>query len=269
MKALTDFGTHDIQVLFTDIDDTLTDHGKLEAAPYKALWDLKSAGIRVVPVTGRPAGWCEMIARLWPVDGVVGENGGFYFRYDHATSKMNRHFNTTEVEREKNRVKLEQIATEVLREVPGCALASDQFSRMLDLAIDFSEDVMPLNETAVQKIVKIFNRHGAVAKISSIHVNGWFGNYDKLSMCQVFTKEELGRDLVAQNQQFAFVGDSPNDEPMFAAFANSFAVANIKNFLPQLKHHPSFVAPLEGGHGFVAIAEALIKNRRAHKTLGS
>lgn len=256
MKSVSEFTANTVRYLFTDIDDTLTDHGHLRPGAYEALWRLKENGIQVIPVTGRPAGWCEMIARMWPVHGVVGENGGFYFRYH--DKKMNRHFFFNEKTQSENRKKLDVICSEVLRDVPGCAVASDQFSRLMDLAIDFCEDVKPLRDNDVDRIVDIFKCHGAQAKVSSIHVNGWFGDYDKLSMCREYAKRELKLDLDTANETFAFSGDSPNDEPMFAFFKNAFAVANIKAFLSRLNHKPSFVAAKNGGSGFIEIADRLI-----------
>ncbi len=260
MKFLSEF-TGKVSVLFTDIDDTLTDEGQLGPMAYEALWRLHEAGVKVVPITGRPAGWCEMIARFWPVDGIVGENGGLYFRYHNR--HMKRHFVFDEDTREKNRKKLDKIRTEILKEVPGSGIASDQFCRLMDLAVDFCEDVEPLPESAVDKIVSIFERNGAIAKVSSIHVNGWYGDYDKLSMCREFAKKELGIDLDRDNAKCSFSGDSPNDEPMFAFFQNSFAVANIKKFQSRLKSLPAFVTKGEGGHGFVEIADAIIKNLKS------
>jgi HAD superfamily hydrolase (TIGR01484 family) len=259
MKPLSEFENQNVQFLFTDIDDTLTDHGQLGARAYEALWQLHEHGIEVIPVTGRPAGWCEMIARFWPVHGVVGENGGFYFRY--ADRKMKRHFVFDEKQRMENSKRLEKIRMDVLAEIPGCAIASDQFSRLMDLAVDFAEDVGPLTDDDIDRIVSIFKRHGAQAKVSSIHVNGWFGNYDKLSMCREYARLELGIDLTTSNSLFAFSGDSPNDEPMFEFFENSFAVANIKKFLSRITHKPAYVAPSEGGHGFVEIATRLIAKK--------
>ena len=261
MKPISDFKNKSIRVLFTDIDDTVTEHGKLPAESYSAMWKLAQNGIKVVPVTGRPAGWCEMIARFWPVDGIIGENGGFYFRYDEPSKKMLRHFIFDDATQAANRKKLDKIRDEVLREVPGSAVASDQFSRLMDLAIDFCEDVPPLQEADVDKIVSIFERNGAVAKVSSIHVNGWFGSYDKLSMCKEFTKREMGFDLGSNLSTCAFSGDSPNDEPMFGYFENSFAVANINQFLPRLKQKPAYVASYNGAAGFVEIANQLLANR--------
>ena len=263
MKPVADFKSKQVRYLFTDIDDTITDHGKLRDGPYQALWKLNECGIAVIPVTGRPAGWCELIARFWPVHGVVGENGGFYFRYLESERRMHRHFVFDDVTRERNQKNLERIKAQILSEVPGCAIASDQFSRLMDLAVDFAEDVGPLPESSVDQIVRIFQTHGAQAKVSSIHVNGWFGDYDKLSTCREYARLELGFDLNTANETCAFSGDSPNDEPMFGFFENSFAVANIKNFLPRLKHRPAFVTEKNGGEGFIEIAEQLIKSRKS------
>ena len=257
MKNVSEFSTR-IKFLLTDIDDTLTDDGLLGPDAYEALWQLHDSGIKVIPVTGRPAGWCEMIARQWPVAGIVGENGGFYFRY--ANKKMQRHFFFDEKTQAENRARLNQIQSKILTTVPGSALASDQFCRMMDLAIDFCEDVPALSKSDIQRIVSIFEDAGAQAKVSSIHVNGWFGIYDKLTMTLALLEKEFNVDPRQAKQQCAFSGDSPNDEPMFAYFPHSFAVANIQNFIQDIKHKPTFVAFARGGRGFAEIARQLQKN---------
>jgi HAD superfamily hydrolase (TIGR01484 family) len=128
--------------VLTDIDDTLTTSGRLTAAAYAALERLQGAGLKVIPVTGRPAGWCDHIARMWPVDAVVGENGAFWMRHDAATRKLRTVFaGAAPADRQ---ARLDAVAREILAAVPGCALASDQFCRAADLAIDYCEDVAPL-----------------------------------------------------------------------------------------------------------------------------
>jgi hypothetical protein len=263
LKNVTEF-SKPIHFLLTDIDDTLTDEGLLGSEAYKALWDLHSAGIHVIPVTGRPAGWCEMIARVWPVSGVVGENGGFYFRYHNK--KMHRYFFFDESTQKENRTKLDLIESEVLSQVSGCQLASDQFCRIMDLAIDFCEDVSPLPESEVKRIVEIFHRHGAQAKVSSIHVNGWFGEYDKLTMSLKFLEKEFGLTKDDAKNLCAFSGDSPNDEPMFEFFPHSFAVANINKFIHQIKNKPTYVAKQRGGVGFTEIADQIRRSFLSSKT---
>ncbi len=262
MKNLTDFNSK-IEFVLTDIDDTLTTEGQLEAQSYEALWRLHDAGLKVIPITGRPAGWCEMIARFWPVDGVVGENGGFYFRYaankGEKNKKMQRWFFTDEKTISQNRARLSIIEKEILAEVKGAAVASDQFCRLMDLAIDFCEDVVPLPEKDVQRIVSIFEKHGAHAKVSSIHVNGWFGNYDKLTTIFQFLKNEFDLSEETALKKCIFVGDSPNDEPLFAKLPHSFGVANIRKFAGKMKTLPAYVAQSEGGAGFTEITNRILK----------
>ena len=254
-----------MRILFCDIDDTMTTRGLLPRETFDALWNAREAGLRVVPVTGRPAGWCDHIARMWPVDGVIGENGAFYFRkkmLDDERSEITRVHVFSSAERETNRRKLDEIRLEVLREIPGAGIASDQSYREYDLAIDFCEDVPRLPPEAIQKIVAIFERRGATAKVSSIHVNGWFGDYDKLSMAKRYIRDIDGADFESSPLDYAFVGDSPNDEPMFAAFPISFGVANIAPFLPSLRHKPARVMGCEGGAGFAQVVAELLSSRR-------
>ncbi len=247
-----------VSFLLTDIDDTLTDQGRLGPEAYEGLWELSRRGIGVIPVTGRPAGWCEMIARQWPVAGVVGENGAFYFRYHHG--KMRRRFSSDEATRLKNQSKLEELRSEILHEVPGAAVASDQFCRLFDLAIDFCEDVPPLPKPYVEKIVSLFHQGGAQAKVSSIHVNGWFGNHNKLSQSLDFLREEFGLSPSMAQTQCAFIGDSPNDEPLWEFFPHGLAVANIQKFIGDLHHYPRFITQNPGGRGFAEAVKRINSN---------
>jgi HAD superfamily hydrolase (TIGR01484 family) len=261
LRPLSEFTLSDrrkIKVVLTDIDDTLTDRGRLPAKAYAALERLKHAGFIVAPVTGRPAGWCDLIARQWPVDGVIGENGAFFFRYDDATKRMTRHYSKSADERTADRKRLEQIRQAVLAEIPGAAIAADQLYREADLAIDFCEDVPALPKAAVQKIVDVFTRFDATAKISSIHVNGWFGGYDKLSTSRLFLKQCADIDIDRHKEIAVFAGDSPNDAPMFGFFPNSVGVANVLDFQDELSMPPAFVAKGRGADGFAELADMLI-----------
>ena len=250
-----------IRFVLTDIDDTITTEGRLTAAAYQALEALNQAGIVVIPITGRPAGWCDHIARMWPVFAVVGENGAFYMRYDRQAKKMISHHWADLATRQRNRVKLNQLSELILHGVPGCALASDQAYRESDLAIDFCEDVAPLAEGEVTRIVDLFVQAGAHAKVSSIHVNGWFGDYDKLSMTRTLFAREFGcrlEDLMAES---LFIGDSPNDEPMFGFFSFSVGVANIHAQIHRIQDKPTFVTAGHGGEGFAQMAMRLLAAR--------
>jgi hypothetical protein len=242
----------------TDIDDTLTFRGKLPAIAYYAMERLQEAGIKIIPITGRPAGWCDHIARMWPVDGLVGENGAFYFRYDPNNREMKRRYWRKEDERADDMIKLAALQQKILKEVPGCRISADQAYREADLAIDFCEDVEPLPPSEVKKIVSLFESAGAIAKISSIHVNGWFGNYDKLSMTGMLFKEVFQVDIATTKDQILFSGDSPNDTPMFSFFPHSVGVANILNFSDNLTSKPTWITKREGGYGFAEMTDVLL-----------
>jgi HAD superfamily hydrolase (TIGR01484 family) len=249
-----------IRAVLTDIDDTLTTHGQLPAVAYAALENLKRAGCLVIPITGRPAGWCDMIARFWPVDAVVGENGAFYFRYDHDAKKMRRRYAQDETTRKANTKKLFEIADAVLKEFPGTALASDQAFREIDVAIDFCEDVPPLSIDTAQSIAAHFHKKAAQAKVSSIHVNAWFGTHDKLTMAKRVLAEEF--EIDDAQASVAYCGDSPDDAPMFAGFPISIGVANIRPYLHLMEHQPAFITEQEGGEGFAAFAQLLLSAQR-------
>jgi HAD superfamily hydrolase (TIGR01484 family) len=264
MKPLIEFpraALAAVRGVLLDIDDTLTTEGALTADAYGALERLKRAGFMVMPVTGRPAGWCDHIARMWPVDGVVGENGAFFFAYDHAARKLRQHFITDAGERTRRRIELREIGERILREVPGTAWASDQGYREADIAIDFCEDVPALPRAEIERIASLMADAGLTAKISSIHVNGWFGGYDKLSTTRVALKELFGIDLEAEKSRFVFAGDSPNDAPMFGYFPHSVGVANLRDLIDLVATPPTYITERRCGAGFVELADALLQAR--------
>jgi HAD superfamily hydrolase (TIGR01484 family) len=264
MRPLTEFGLdarRAIRGVFADIDDTLTTEGRLTAEGYAAMERLMRAGLLMVPITGRPAGWCDHIARMWPVDGVVGENGAFYFRYDSGRRTMLRRFVNDASTRAAHRARLQAIAAHILQAVPGSAIAADQPYRESDLAIDYCEDVPRLPATAVEQIVGLMAQHGLTAKVSSIHVNGWFGDYDKLTTTRLFMRECRGIDLTTERGAYVFVGDSPNDCPMFAHFPHAIGVANVRDFEGWLTHAPAYVTSGRGGAGFSQLADWLLAAR--------
>ncbi len=115
-----------------------------------------------------------------------------------------------------------------------------------------------LSSDDINKIVDVFEQEGATAKISSIHVNGWFGEYNKLSMTRIMFEEVFKTDLDLIKKNIVFVGDSPNDEPMFEYFPNSVGVANVLAFQDTLKSKPAWITKKEGGFGFSQLAEVLL-----------
>jgi HAD superfamily hydrolase (TIGR01484 family) len=252
-----------IHTLITDIDDTVTTEGLLTAAAYTALERVREAGLRIIVTTGRPAGWCDHIARMWPVDAVVGENGAVCYWYDRTRHVLLTRHSLSEADLRANRKRIDAVAAQVLREVPGTALASDQFCRLYDLAIDYCEDVPRVDEAGVDRIVRVMEAAGMTAKVSSIHVNGWFGRHDKLSTTRALVQELWGLDLDAERAQFAYAGDSPNDAPMFGHFPFSVGVANVRDFAGRMEALPKYVTRARSGEGFAELAARLIAPRQA------
>jgi len=271
ITAITADIVKNIKYILMDIDDTLTREGKLLASSYSALWKLSEKGYKVIPVTGRPAGWCDLIAREWPVDGVIGENGALAFWEEppeQSGSSAERKLPLLKTEFHPNAIKndhpvLIRVKERVFKEFPELRLAKDQFARLFDLAIDFAEEepVLPLN--AAKRVCAIAEEEGAIAKISSIHINIWMGKYNKLSMSEAFLSRRFGWENTIGMSEVFFIGDSPNDEPMFAHFPLTAAVANIHRYEGLINKLPAFVSQKECGEGFAEIAEAILEKRLA------
>jgi HAD superfamily hydrolase (TIGR01484 family) len=257
VKALAELDARGVSALLFDIDDTFTTAGKVTTRAYAALEAWARAGKRAVAVTGRPAGWCDHIARMWPLDAVIGENGAFHFRY--TQGRMERCYRDPPEVRERNRSRFLGIARDIIAAVPGCAMAADQPYRETDLAIDYCEDVAALPLTAAQRIADLMRQAGLQAKISSIHVNGWFGDYDKLAMARELFRAAFGIDLDAQREAVVYIGDSPNDAPLFEFFAKSVGVANLRRFAALLPAAPKYVTDAHSGAGFAELVAHLLR----------
>jgi len=245
-----------------DIDDTFSTEGKIHPQAFAALWRARKAGFRLAAVTGRPAGWCDHICRMWPVDAVVGENGAFTFAFDADRRRVVRRFRQPESVRRRGQARLAEAAKEVLAAVPGTKIAADQAYRIADLAIDFAEDTGPLGDAAIDRIVEILEGHGATCKISSIHVNAYFGRYDKRGMLLRLCRERFAMRDDQARRQIAYIGDSPNDEPLFEAFDLSVGVRNLEAFLPRLKTPPAFLTRQRSGKGFAELVRVLLQAAR-------
>jgi HAD superfamily hydrolase (TIGR01484 family) len=254
VRPLAELDARTVRAVLFDIDETLTTGGKLSAEAYAAVERMKRAGKIVVPVTGRSAGWCDHIARMWPVDAVVGENGAFYFFF--AEGKLQKRYYDGSATRAEKRARLQALAERILAWVPGSALAADQPYRETDLAVDYCEDVTPLPLAAAERIAELMREAGLNAKVSSIHVNGWLGDYDKLAMTCTLFNERFKLDIERAQSEVLFVGDSPNDAPMFAFFEKSVGVANVRRFAGLA---PNYVTLAESGAGFAELAAHLLR----------
>jgi HAD superfamily hydrolase (TIGR01484 family) len=262
--------------VFTDIDDTLTTEGAITPDALQALADLKTAGLHVIAITGRPIGWCEPFARgdaqrgiaPWPLDAMVAENGAVAFatvqteRQDPlggpvALSKL---YLQDQATRRSNYQRLQTVAQHVLHAMADTALAQDSAGRETDIAIDHSE-FAHLSAEQIDAVVALMRAAGLNASVSSIHINGWLGAHNKLIGAQWIVAQLWGRTLFHEIDRWAFVGDSTNDQVMFEAFDNSVGVANIRRFDAELTHTPRYIARHERGAGFAEVARAVLAAR--------
>ena len=247
-----------VKFLLSDVDDTITRNGMLPSESMATMEKLQNKGIKIVLVTGRPAGWCDHIARMWPVNAVVGENGALYFAYDRKEKRMHKVLAKSEEDFAIDRHKLEVIKKEILQKVPRAKFASDQNYRLADLAVDICEDISPLSKSEITDIVRIFEVNGATSKVSSIHVNGWFGSFDKCSMTRKCLADRFNFHLSEQDMNVMYIGDSPNDEPMFSAVRLSVGVANINNY--KLNTPPKWITKGYNADGFIELGKVLLNN---------
>ncbi len=255
--------------VFTDIDDTLTTYGAITADALQALIDLKAAGLNVIAITGRPVGWSEPFALSWPVDAIVAENGAVALLQDKSStlpsnggqSLLSKRYQQSKAVRSTNYARMQEVAQRVVQQVPGAVLSEDSPGRETDIAIDHSEFVQ-LPPEHIAQAVQIMRAEGMTATVSSIHINGWFGAHNKLEGARWIVQELFGRDLDAEMERWAYVGDSTNDELMFQAFPHAVGVANIRRFEAELKHKPRYITRGERGAGFAEVAFALLDARK-------
>lgn len=240
------------RILFTDVDDTLTYRGSLPVEAFEALAELRQAGVSVVPVTGASAGWCDCLIRTWPVETVIGENGALTYMLA-ENGRLEQHFACDQKTIERHRRHLQELITLVQQEVPEARLTRDTPYRLTDIAFDIGQE-QTLPASTVKRILAICRGWGANARASSIHVNVWLGSCSKATaMESLLLRRGISRE------QVVFIGDSPNDESMFAAVKWSVGVANIQPFLDTLDRLPVYLTTRPGGHGFAELAAAILK----------
>ena len=256
--------------VFTDIDDTLTTHGAITPDALQALARLKSAGLCVIAITGRPVGWCEQIAASLPVDAIVAENGAVALVRNKTLSEislkppsdkdttLSKIYQQDAITRASNQVRMQQIGTRVMFEVPGVLTTRDSDGRETDLAFDYHEHAR-LPAATVQRVVDLLKGYGMHTTVSSIHIHGCFGDFNKWQGANWIVRELLQRDLAQEMDRWVFVGDSGNDQAMFEHFTHSVGVANIRRFEDQLTHLPPYITPSERGTGFAEVAQAILE----------
>ena len=233
--------------VLSDIDDTLTTDGAITPDALAALHALRAAGLPVFAITGRPSGWSEPFALDWPVDAIVAENGAVAL-WRGADGSLNKAYAQDAATRRANTLQRRAVTQ---------AMSQDSAGRETDIAIDHSE-FAHLSDADIARVVQLMQRGGLTATVSSIHINGWIGDHDKLQGARWIVRERLGRDLDAERTQWVYVGDSTNDATMFGHFPHSVGVANVARFWGRLPHRPRYVTRGERGAGFAEVARAVL-----------
>ncbi len=245
-----------VRFVLTDMDETLTYRGRLAAATYGALERLQQAGVIVIPVTAASAGWCDQMARMWPVDGVIGENGGFFFRRDSAGHELERCFWHHESEREAIGQRLLEIGRNVGGVVPEAQFAQDHPFRLTSVAF-----AKPSDPALCEAILAVLRAAGANVTVNNLWVLGWLGTYDKLAMVRRVMTQAYGLDIEADRDAVLYVGDSTNDGPMFGFFRHTVGVSTVIDCLPQIPRPPAWITRGPGGAGFIEVADAVLRSR--------
>lgn len=246
--------TGPVRALFSDLDGTLSTHGQIEASTYAILEKIAHAGIPVILVTGRPAGWGQAFAGLWPVAAVVAENGGVsFFRQGQTLQKV---YGVPAASLPEWRRRMQVAAVDVMNEVPGARLSSDSKYREVDLALDWNEEAH-LSRDEAERAVTMLRQRGFGAVRSSVHVNFGPPTFDKLSACKVLVAKVLGGDP-ADLSPYVYVGDALNDATMFAGFEKSIGVANTRKWWDELAHKPRYLTQSEEGAGLREVVDHIL-----------
>ena len=259
LSALTPDVARNLQGVAFDLDDTFLSHGALSLEAYEALFDLKEAGLKLAVVTGRPAGWGEVIARQWPVDGVVVENGALYMRREGRD--VVTHDPCTPKERQSRRIRLARLAADVRERVHEAKVTGDAGARISDVTWDIGEtQIVPADRVRAMRDMCL--DAGARVVASSIHLHASFDGADKASGLLRFARDAFQHDETLARHIWAFLGDSPNDAPCFSALQTTFGVKNIARYAQSFSAPPRYVASEEMGRGFAEIADAILSARR-------
>ena len=241
-----------------DIDDTVTRDGRLEAEAFSAMHALADAGLRLIAVTGRPLGWSDVAAHLWPVDLAVGENGaGWAWRVGHA---LQLGYYQGVSERAEAALLLDRIRSDVMGAMPEVHPAGDQHLRRCDLAFDVGETVH-LEVEQIERLVEIIEMAGARSTVSSVHAHAVPGAWDKAKGVTRAAHEALDVDLDADRAGWLFIGDSGNDAAAFAHFPLSVGVRNVEAHLSRSPEAPHYITRRDRGLGFAEMAAAVLSAR--------
>jgi HAD superfamily hydrolase (TIGR01484 family) len=239
-----------------DLDDTLLDHGKLHEQTYSALFRLRDAGLTLYGVTGRPAGWGEVLARMLPVQAIVAENGAVVCALRGERVQL-----LDSVDPATRAARNEQLRSLLLafgERFPDFTPADDVRARISDRTFDIGE-FRTVAPERVSEASAYLREQGARVFVSSVHLHATFDYADKASATVRLLADDSGLDATLVRHAYAYLGDSENDASCFAAFAVSIGVANLRG-RPTLR--PRYVTSRAMGSGVVEAAGVILSLRQ-------
>ncbi len=248
LQTLEPLHAQQIRLIATDMDGTLTTQGQFTATLLQTLEQLAIAQIPVVIVTGRSAGWVSGVVEYLPVFGAIAENGGLFF-----PRKADQFWLLADIaDFSKHRKALEQMFQSLQQEWPTVQESSDNRFRLTD----WTFDVTGLTPGDLQQMGDRCQANGFGFTYSTVQCHIKLPAQDKASgLLRVLHR--YFPSLSPTN--LVTVGDSPNDEPLFApVFPLSVGVANVLEYRDRLTYPPAYVTQTPEGQGFCELAQYLL-----------
>jgi hydroxymethylpyrimidine pyrophosphatase-like HAD family hydrolase len=250
-----------IRLVATDMDGTLTQAGKFTPELLQSLVDLQTAGIAVVIVTGRSAGWVQGIASYLPIVGAIAENGGLFYWGDDPTP----HWLVSIPDLGEHRQQLHTLFSQLQTTFPHLKESADNRFRLTDWTFDV-QGVSPLE---LQAIGDRCQQQGWGFTYSTVQGHIKRPEQDKGVALETVLKNHFAqyehRDKHQGDRHYVLtIGDSPNDESLFhpQRFPLSIGVANIQHYLEQMTDRPAYVTAGSEAAGFCEVARLLYIHQR-------
>jgi HAD superfamily hydrolase (TIGR01484 family) len=239
----------DIRLIASDVDGTLTQNGKFSSDFISTLLDLQSAGIKVLLVTGRSAGWVSALVNYLPVAGAIAENGGVFLQPDGQQDLLSSIPNLS-----RHRILLENTFHHIKQLFPNLHPSADNQFRITDWTFDVdnlsTEDIQAISSQC-QQMGWSFTYSNVQCHIKPLHQDKATG---LMSVLKKYFPE-------FNSQQVLTIGDSPNDEAMFNPdlFPISVGVANVRHYQDEMLHLPKYVTQASEFAGFSELAKLLLQ----------
>lgn len=240
-----------IKLIATDMDGTLTVEGKFPAALGQALGDLQAAGLAVVIVTGRSAGWVSGLAHYLPIQGAIAENGGLFYSQPDVPGSVLSNIPVLA----DHRAQLAQTFRQLQSHFPHLQTTADNAFRITDWTFDNPG----FDPKDLDKMARLCEEMGFDFTYSTVQCHIRPSGQNKQTGLLTVLEHHLPEQY--HLNQVLTIGDSPNDQDLFDAqvFPHSIGVANLRHYLDHIEHHPQAITMSAEGLGFIEITKRLLQ----------